>query len=154
MSHDGALSDGVIEKIAIFVEREAGEELPLSAADEAMVRDLLAHDPAAQAIAYEFRATSAALDAAFAAYAEQPVSPELLTRSMPMQHSRREVGQSPISQLIPSLPSRTSNNDDELPYASYFAIAASIPSIALGGSLAYHYSRLDQTGMQLANGVG
>ncbi|MEM7041179.1 MAG: hypothetical protein AAF543_00065 [Pseudomonadota bacterium] len=62
MFADSGLSDEMVEKIVAFVDREAGRDAPLTADDEAMVRRLIADDPAARALADELRATNAGLD--------------------------------------------------------------------------------------------
>lgn len=62
MFADSGLSDEIAEKIVAFVDREAGRDAPLTAADEAMVRRLIADDPAARRLADELRATNAGLD--------------------------------------------------------------------------------------------
>ena len=63
MTLDGAdLPDELIEKVFALVEREAGRDAPLSPEDEVMVRELLATDPAAQAVAAEFGILNARLD--------------------------------------------------------------------------------------------
>ena len=67
MPTDTGISDELTEKIFAFVDREAGRDAPLSPEDEALVRDLLETDPAARALADEFRATNTGLDAMFQA---------------------------------------------------------------------------------------
>ena len=62
MFADSGLSDEMVEKIVAFVDREAGRDAPLTADDEAMVRRLIADDPAARALADDLRATNAGLD--------------------------------------------------------------------------------------------
>ena len=59
------LSDELTEKVFAFVEREAGRDAPLSTEDEALVRDLLENNPAAQALADDMRATNSTLDMVF-----------------------------------------------------------------------------------------
>jgi len=56
------LPDELIDKIFALVEREAGRDAPLSPQDEAMVRRLLATDPAAQAVAVDFGLLNTRLD--------------------------------------------------------------------------------------------
>ncbi len=62
MFADPDMPDGLVEKIVAFVDREAGRDAPLTADDEAMVRELLEHDLAAQRLAEDLRATNAGLD--------------------------------------------------------------------------------------------
>ena len=62
MFADPGISEELAEKIVAFVDREAGRDAPLNADDEAMVRDLLEHDPAARRLAEELRATNNGLD--------------------------------------------------------------------------------------------
>ena len=62
MFADSGLSDEIAEKIVAFVDREAGRDAPLTADDEALVRRLIAEDPAARTLADELRATNAGLD--------------------------------------------------------------------------------------------
>ena len=59
---DVELPDELIEKIFALVEREAGRDAPLSPQDEVMVRQLLATDPAAQAVATKFGLLNTRLD--------------------------------------------------------------------------------------------
>jgi anti-sigma factor RsiW len=56
------LPDELIDKIFALVERDAGRDAPLSPEDEAMVRKLLATDPAAQAVAADFGLLNTRLD--------------------------------------------------------------------------------------------
>ena len=58
MFADSGLSDEIAEKIVAFVDREAGRDAPLTADDEALVRRLIAEDPAARTLADELRATN------------------------------------------------------------------------------------------------
>lgn len=62
MFADPHISDELAERIVAFVDREAGRDAPLTADDEAMVRELLEHDAEAQRFAEELRATNAGLD--------------------------------------------------------------------------------------------
>ncbi|MGI9505558.1 MAG: hypothetical protein ACR2RE_21180, partial [Geminicoccaceae bacterium] len=70
------------EKILAYVEREAGRDALLSAEDEdeAMVRALLAKDPAARALADDFRDVDTGLKGMFRAFGTMPVSDELMQR--------------------------------------------------------------------------
>ena len=80
MAEDDGISDQLAEKIFAYIECEAGRDAPLSPEDEAMVRDLLASDPAAQALADEWRACNRGLEMAFAPYRKfaEIASPEEL----------------------------------------------------------------------------
>jgi len=62
MFADSGLSDEQAEKIVAFVDREAGRDAPLTADDEAMVRRLIADDPAVRQLVDELRATNTGLD--------------------------------------------------------------------------------------------
>ena len=62
MFTDSQISEELMEKIVAFVDREAGRDAPLTARDEAMVRDLLERDAEACQIADDLRATNAGLD--------------------------------------------------------------------------------------------
>jgi anti-sigma factor RsiW len=62
MFADSDISDELAEKIVAFVDREAGRDAPLTADDEAMVRGLIAENPAVRALVEELRATNAGLD--------------------------------------------------------------------------------------------
>ena len=68
------------EKILAFVEREVGRDALLSSEDEAMVRELLATDPAAQALADDFRDIDTGLKGMFQAFGNIPVSKEQMQR--------------------------------------------------------------------------
>lgn len=72
------MSDQLSEKIFTYVEREAGRDVLLSPEDEAMVRRLLATDPAAQALADDFRDVDAGLKAMFQAFGNMSVPEELV----------------------------------------------------------------------------
>ena len=65
MSGSDAMSDDLMEKIFAYVEREAGRDPLLSPEDEAMVRQLLATDPAARALADNLRDVDARLKGMF-----------------------------------------------------------------------------------------
>lgn len=56
------LPDELIEKIFALVERSVGRDAPLSPEDEVMVRNLLATDPTAQAVAADFGRLNTRLD--------------------------------------------------------------------------------------------
>lgn len=77
MSDSDGISEELSEKILAFVEREAGQDAPLSPEDEAMVRDLLATDPAARALAEDFRNVDVGLKAMFRAFANMPLPEKL-----------------------------------------------------------------------------
>ncbi|MGI9491956.1 MAG: hypothetical protein ACR2QF_06105, partial [Geminicoccaceae bacterium] len=62
MFADPVMSNELQEKIVAFVDREAGRDAPLTAEDEAMVRDLLDRDEVAQRFAEDLRSTNAGLD--------------------------------------------------------------------------------------------
>jgi len=80
VTSETAIPDELSEKILAFVEREAGRDAPLSPDEETMVRELLATDPAAQALADDFRDVDTGLKAAFQALGNIPVSDELMER--------------------------------------------------------------------------
>jgi anti-sigma factor RsiW len=80
MSDSNDLSEALTEKIIAYVEREAGHDAPLSPQDEAMVRDLLATDPAAQTFAEDFRETDARFGALLDALGDGPEEEDDLTR--------------------------------------------------------------------------
>lgn len=65
MFADPGISDDLMEKVVAFVEREAGRDAPLSAADEAMVRALLERDPMVQRLAEDLRVNNEGLDTLF-----------------------------------------------------------------------------------------
>lgn len=71
-------SDELVEKVVAFIEREVGRDAPLTAEDEAMVRDLLAHDSDVQRLADEQRAVEAALLAVFGDVWDMEVDDELV----------------------------------------------------------------------------
>ena len=65
MSRTRSISEELELKICAYVEREAGRDPLLSPEDQAMVRELLATNPAAQALADEFRKVDRDLEAMF-----------------------------------------------------------------------------------------
>lgn len=79
MSDSDVLSDDLMEKICAYVEREAGRDPLLSPEDEAMARELLATDPAARALADEFRDVDTGLKGMFRAFANIPLSEDVAT---------------------------------------------------------------------------
>ncbi len=79
MSGSDAMSDDLMDKIFAYVEREAGRAPLLSPEDEAMVRQLLATDPAARGLADDFRDLDARLKGMFLALGNIPMSEEAMT---------------------------------------------------------------------------
>lgn len=80
MSDDDAITDELSEKIYAYVMREAGHhDVPLSSEEEAMVRALLATDPAARALADDFRDVDSRLKGLFEALGKIPMSKALTT---------------------------------------------------------------------------
>lgn len=62
MFADTGISDELFEKIVAFIDREAGRDAPLTADDEAMVRNLLLNDADIRQLAEGLRTTNADLD--------------------------------------------------------------------------------------------
>ena len=79
MPDDAGISDELSERILAYVERETGRDAPLSPEDEAMVRELLESDPAAQALADDFRDVDTGLKAMFRALGNMPLPEKLVT---------------------------------------------------------------------------
>ena len=79
MSDNDVISDDLKEKICAYVEHEAGHGSLLSPEDEAMVRQLLTTDPAARALADEFRDLDTRLKGLFQAFGKIPMSKEMMT---------------------------------------------------------------------------
>ena len=147
MQADTGLSEEQTQKIFAFVEYEAGRDERLAPEDEKLVRELLASNPAAQAIAEEFRATGADLDALFNLGADLPVNEDLVARirSHKPPGTRKEddsnVVRFPAEAAIPS-------------YYRPLAWAASIAVLIAGGFSLYSFQtqqRLSQTVAQLTD---
>lgn len=100
---DTDISDELSEKIFAFVDREAGRDAPLSPEDEALVRDLLEKNPAARALAEEFRATEAGLQGFFDAVARAASKmsvPEAL-RGLNDAHGAERKGRAVTDKVVP-----------------------------------------------------
>ena len=145
MQADTGLSEEQTQKIFAFVEYEAGRDERLAPEDETLVRELLASNSAAQAIAEEFRATGADLDALFNLGADLPVNEDLVARirSHKTPGARKEddsnVVRFPAEAAIPS-------------YYRPLAWAASIAVLIAGGFSLYSFQtqqRLSETVAQL-----
>ncbi|MEZ5933255.1 MAG: hypothetical protein R3F54_15140 [Alphaproteobacteria bacterium] len=80
MAADTTISEELSGKILAFVEHEAGRDPDFPPEDEAMVRDLLATNPAARALADDFREVDIGLAGMFEAFGKIPVSDELMQR--------------------------------------------------------------------------
>jgi anti-sigma factor RsiW len=91
MLADPDTPEDLFEKILAYVEREAGRDAPLSFKDEKMVRELLLKDPAARALANEFRNVDTGLKAMFQALGRIPVSDDLMRR-IQAQEEAFEIG--------------------------------------------------------------
>lgn len=147
MPADTGISDELSEKILGYVEREAGRDWPLSPEDEAMVRDLLEKDPAAQALADGFRRSNANLDAMFDTTAVS-VPDELVAmiRAHGARRSERaggtdEVGAAPTSGEVVSFPPEpTAKTWSYGPLAA----AASLALVVAVGALVYNIRAQDE----------
>ena len=150
MPGDTSISEAQSEKILAFVEREAGRDAPLSPEDEKRVRELLATDPEAQALADEFRDSDTGLKVMFQAFDNMPVSEELI--------ERMRAPYEPIALRS----EEDEENDTVVPFSqkpaaqrrSYgpLAMAASLALMVAGGGLLYQYQgqqRLEQAMAEL-----
>ena len=128
------ISEALSEKILAFVEREAGRDAELSPEDEAMVRELLATDPEAQALAADFRDVDTGLKAMFQAFDNMPVSEELIERiralDVPVTPVDRDEETGKVVTFTPTPAARTRTY-------GLLAAAASLALIIAGGGLFY-----------------
>ena len=133
------------EKILAFVEREAGRDAPLSPDDEAMVRELLATDPAAQALADEFRDVDTDLKAAFQALGDIPVSDELMERIHAQDQAFAAKAEAAGTDKVVAFPPTAKPTTRS--YAP-LAAAASLALVIAGGGFLYEFEtrkNLEQT---------
>jgi len=136
------------EKILAFVEREAGRDAPLSPDDEAMVRELLATDPAAQALADDFRDVDTDLKAAFDALGDIPVSDELMERIHAQDQAFAAKSEATTDKVV-AFPEATKPTTRS--YAP-LAAAASLALVVAGGGFLYQFEArkdLEQTVAEL-----
>ncbi len=159
MFADSGLSDEMAEKIVAFVDREAGRDAPLTADDEALVRRMIAEDPAVRALAEELRATNTGLDTLLDDVAAVEVPDRLVALI-------RGHGTSDVAVVEPAPSKEDKDKDDEVPHegdvialrqppprrVSYgpLAAAASIALLISSGALfhLYNTSYTERTQMQ------
>ncbi len=124
------------EKILSFVEREAGRDAELSPEDETMVRELLATDPAAQALADDFRDVDTGLKGMFQAFGNIPVSDELMQRIHAQDQAVDAKEQEATEEKVVAFPKAAQ------PAARSYAPLAAAASLALviaGGGFLYQF---------------
>ena len=80
MPDDTDIPTELADKICAYVELEWGHDFGLSLEDVEMVRELLLKDPAARALANDFRDVNIGLEGMFKAFASIPASDELMQR--------------------------------------------------------------------------
>lgn len=124
------------EKILAFVEREAGRDAELSPEDEAMVRELLATDPAAQALADDFRDVDTGLKGMFQAFGNIPVSDELMQRIHAQDQAVDAKEQETAVDKVVAFPEAAKPTTRS--YAP-LAAAASLALVIAGGGFLYQF---------------
>jgi len=141
-------SDEQMEKIVAYVEREAGREALLSPEDEAMVRELLAANPAAQTLADDLRSTNARLKDLLEFDTEVPEPDHLaaMIRAHGALRAERE-GRRTTGQVIPfrAEPKPAQRTRSYGPLAA----AASIALLIAGGGLLYQNNVFDEERQRL-----
>jgi anti-sigma factor RsiW len=134
MFADPVLSNELQEKIVAFIEHEAGRDAPLTADDEAMVRDLLERDEEARRFAEDLRSTNAGLDTLLDDVAAVDVPDQLV--ALIRGHQASDVAIAAWPQETKSTSDRNDQGDlvelrpPEAPGFGYGAVAAAA-SIAL-----------------------
>ena len=83
------ISEELYEKLADFVDREAGLDVPLSPEDEAMVRDLIESDRNVAMGVESLRATAKALTSFYDDAADLEVSAQLVALIRSLKAKRR-----------------------------------------------------------------
>jgi len=134
------------EKILAYVEREAGRDAELSSEDEAMVRELLATDPAAQALADDFRDVDTGLKGMFQAFGNVSVSDELMQRIHAQDRAVDVKEQEAATDKVVAFP-ETPKSTTMQSYAP-LATAASLALAIAGGGFLYQFEArkdLEQT---------
>jgi predicted nucleic acid-binding Zn-ribbon protein len=131
---DNGISDELTEKIFAFVDREAGRDAPLSPEDEAMVRDLLQKDPAAKALADEFREVEAGLESFFEAGDNVPVSDDLIALIQAHGSAQREDEEA-TDNVVPLRRGTVGSSRQFTPLAA----AASLAFLIAGGAFLYSF---------------
>ena len=134
MRDDNGISDELTEKIFAFVDREAGRDAPLSPEDEAMVRDLLETDPAARALADEFREVEAGLESLFRAGDDVPVSDDLIALIQAHGSAQREDERA-ADNVVPLRRGTAGSSRQFTPLAA----AASLAFLIAGGAFLYGF---------------
>ena len=120
-----AISDEMIEKLVAFVDREDGRDAPLSVEDEAMIRRMITHDPAASAFVDELRATNAELGSLLDSVADVEVPPHLA--SMIRCHGSGDVAIAAIPQTrdhAPKTKADDGGSGEEADIVSFRQLAA------------------------------
>jgi len=136
VTSETAIPDELSEKILAFVEREAGRDAPLSPDDETMVRELLATDPAARALADDFRDVDTGLKTAFQALGNIPVSDELMERIHAQDQAfAAKASEATTDKVVAFPPAARPVTRSYAPLAA----AASLALVIAGGGFLYQF---------------
>ena len=135
MAADTGISEELSEKILAFVEHEAGRDPDFPPEDEAMVRELLATNPAAKALADDFRDVDAGLKGMFAAFGKIPVSDELMQR-IQEQDEAFAARQNEVADKVVAFPPPKA---EESRTYGFLAAAASLALMIAGAGLIYQF---------------
>ncbi len=136
MAAETGISEELSDKILAFVEHEAGRDPDFPPEDEAMVRELLATNPAARALADEFREVDIGLKGMFEAFGKIPVSDELMQRIQEQGEAfearEKEVAADKVVAFPPPPTERPRTY-------GFLAAAASLALMVAGAGLLYQF---------------
>ena len=135
MTAETGISEELSEKILAFVEHEAGRDPDFPPEDEAMVRELLATNPVAKALADDFREVDIGLEGMFGAFGKIPVSDELM-QCIQEQDEGFEAKQKEVADKVVAFPPP----QPERPRTyGFLAAAASLALMIAGTGLIYQF---------------
>ncbi len=136
MAAETDISEELSEKILAFVEHEAGRDPDFPSEDEAMVRELLATNPEARALADDFRNVDIGLKGMFEAFGKIPVRDELMQRIQEQDEAfeakEKEAAADKLVAFPPPQPERPRTY-------GFLAAAASLALMIAGAGLIYQF---------------
>ncbi|MEM8948774.1 MAG: hypothetical protein AAGC99_05520 [Pseudomonadota bacterium] len=136
MAAETTISEELSGKILAFVEHEAGRDPDFPPEDEAMVRELLATNPAAKALADDFREVDIGLAGMFEALGKIPVSDELMQRIQEQEEAFETRQKEIAAGKVVAFPQPQTERPRTY---GFLAAAASLALMIAGVGLIYQY---------------
>jgi septal ring factor EnvC (AmiA/AmiB activator) len=136
MAAETTISEELSGKILAFVEHEAGRDPDFPPEDEAMVRELLATNPAARALADDFREVDIGLEGMFEAFGKIPVSDELMQRIQEQGEAFEARQKGEIAGKVVAFPPAQTERPRTY---GFLAAAASLALMIAGAGLIYQF---------------